>query len=429
MLTRIHVGLITLFCCASAGLAQTAPHTAPPLDTLIAVALRSNPEIRMARYESLAAQQRIDPASTLPDPQLKVAAMNVPTNFTLTSDMMTMAPQVSLMQMLPWWGKLSAAGDVERYGYESSRDKLSRVSDDVVSNLKKVYAEMYRAEKTLDFLKYKKDLLRGVVNVAEQLFAVGQVPQQDVFRATADQTMVESDILMERSNLAALSSRLGALLGKNAPYLIRIDTLALPPLDSLSDLEARLTLHNPELRQIHNRELQAHAGTILARKNAVPDLTLGVAYGYRGALMPDGTKALDMMNVEVGISIPVFFGSRQGANIDEADLMERAANEEYGSATLALSSRLRSVYAEAGAQQEVLPLYTRELIPQYEATFRSSLSSYGVGRTTFAMVIDNLTTLINAKITYAKIQAAYFSTVADIVQLVGNETDSTRGAQ
>ena len=92
------------------------------LDSLIAVALKYNPEIQMTRYQSMAAQAKIAPAGQLPDPQLKVGVMNFPTDLNITSQSMTMAPDFSLMEMFPWFGKLNAAADVQKYGYESSAD-------------------------------------------------------------------------------------------------------------------------------------------------------------------------------------------------------------------------------------------------------------------------------------------------------------------
>ena len=399
------------------------------LDSLIAIAVRSNPELKMARYESSAAQARISPARTLPDPQLTIMAGNVPSNFSLTSDEMTMFPQFKIMQMFPWFGKLSAAGDVEKYGYQASSDRLSTVTLQVISELKKVYGQIYSVEKSIRYLEYKRQLLQSVVKVAEQLFAVGQVPQQDVFRATAELTMVQSDIITMHSMLADMDAKLGALLGQNAPYSVQVDTLPLPSLDSLTTLEARLGKSNPELKQIRNVELAAKAKTVFARKDAVPDVNVGFSYGYRSALMPDGTKASNMMNFEVGLSLPIFFGARQRKMIDEADFMQRASEEQYGAAKLGLYSELRSTYADAEAQSKLIPLYTKELIPQYEATYNSSLSSYSVGKTTFAMLIDNLTTLINTKIELAKIESAYFSASAQIAKLVGESYEDYRGVK
>lgn len=391
------------------------------LDSLIALAVRNNPEIRMARYESSAAEARISPARSLPDPQLSVMAANVPSNFTLTSDQMTMFPQVKIMQMFPWFGKLNAAGDVEKYGYQASSDRLSSVTLQVVSEVKIIYGRIYSTEKSIGYLEYKKQLLQGVVKVAEQLFAVGQVPQQDVFRATAELTMVRGDIITMRSKLTDLEAKLGALVGQDSPYTLVVDTLPLPSLDSLASLETRMQTNNPELRQIHNVELAAQAKRTFAQKDAVPDVSVGFSYGYRGALMPDGIKTLNMMNFEVGLSLPIFYGAKQQEMIDEADFMDRAAEQEYGTARLGLYSRLRATYADAEAQAKLIPLYSKELIPQYEATYNSSLSSYSVGKTSFAMLIDNLTTLINTRIELAKIESAYFSASAEISRLVGKE--------
>ena len=389
---RILIAALAIASTAVSASAQTQ------LDSLVALAVRNNPEIKMARYESSAAEARISPASTLPDPQLTIMAENVPSNFSLTSDEMTMFPQVKIMQSFPWFGKLSAAGDVEKYGYEATSDRLSAVKLRVVSELKSVYGQIYSTEKSIEYLEYKRQLLQSVVKVSEQLFAVGQVPQQDVFRATAELTMVQSDIITMHSMLADQEAKLGALLGQNSPYSVKVDTLQLPQLSSLTALEADLGNGNPELKQIKNVELAAKAKILFARKDAVPDVNVGFSYGYRGALMPDGTKALNMMNFEVGMSLPIFFGARQQKMIDEADFMQRAAQEQYGTAEVGLYSQLRSIYADAKANSELIPLYSKELIPQYEATYNSSLSSYSVGKTSFAMLIDNLTTLINTKI-------------------------------
>ncbi len=342
---------------------------------------------------------------------------------------MTMVPEFTLMEMFPWFGKLSAAADVEKYGYESSADRLASVTLDVVTNLKEVYGQTYSVEKSLQYLEYKRRLLQSVVKVAEQLFAVGQVPQQDVFRATAELTMVQSNIITMQGRLSELQAKLGAILGKNSSYSIQVDTLVLPNLGPLSTLESQLQRSNPDLRQVKNIERAAVAREVFAKRAAIPDFTAGVSYGFRDALMSNGMKAPNLMSVEVGVSLPIFFGAKQQKMIDEADYMQRAASQQYGTVSLALDSQLRSTYAGAAAQEKLIPLYSKELIPQYEATYNSSLSSYSVGKTTFAMLIDNLTTLINTKIEFVKIESQYFSASAEISKLVGEGSEDYRGVK
>jgi len=333
------------------------------------------------------------------------------------------------MQMFPWFGKLNAAGKVQKYGYQASSDRQLSTTLEVLSNAKKVYGDIYRLQKSIRYLQYKQSLLESVVQVTEQLFAVGQVPQQDVFRSTAELTMVRTDIVSMNSILNSSYAQLGALLGVNAAYEVHVDTLILPPLLSLDTLQAQLDIENPNLDQYRNVEAAAKSRVAYAKSDAIPDFNVGFSYGYRGALTPDGTKALNMMNFEVGFSIPIFYGARQQKAIDEADFMRKATESEYNSVQVDLLSQLRSAYADAQAQTQLIPLYSKELIPQYEATYNSSLSSYSVGKTPFAMVIDNLTTMINTQIEFVKIEAAYFSAVSEISKLVGAGRENYGGGE
>lgn len=354
------IAVCAIFFTTMSASAQIQSAGSAGLDSLIAIAIQNNPEIAMARYESKAAQTRISSAGQLPDPEFKIAAMNVPSNFRLTADEMTMFPQFTIMQMLPWFGKLSAASEAEKYNYDVSKDQSAGTSLEVIANIKKVYGEIYQTQKTLSYLEYKKALLEGVVKVANQLFAVGQVPQQDVFRSTAELTMVQIDIVNMNGMLRKEFAELAALVGSTEQMAIQVDTLELPQLQQLTTLDTSLVGNNPYLSQMSNLRESANARISFARKNAVPDLSVGVSYGYRGALMPDGTKALNMMNFEVGLSLPIFFGSKQQKMIDEADFMKQAADQQYNSAEISLQSQLRSIYAEAESQYQLIPLYEKE---------------------------------------------------------------------
>ena len=414
-------------CVALNGLIAPFAIAQAQLDELISRALENNPEINMKRYESQAAKTKISVARQLPDPEITIAAMNVPTNFNLTSEQMTMVPQVTVMQMLPWFGKLSAAGNAAKYSYNASRDQLSNASLEVVAMVKKVYAEIYAAQKTLAYLEYKKKLFDGVLKTTNQLFAVGLAPQQDVFRAAAELTMTQSEIITMNGMLQQQYDELAVLVGSNEPLMIEIDTLQLQQLLTLSTLDSTLVENNPSLSQMSNIKESAKAQNSFARSDAIPDFRVGIGYGYRGAEMPDGTKAPNMINFEIGISVPIFFESKQNKMIEETKLMEQAADQEYRATSLSLRNQLRSMYTDAEAKYQIIPLYSEQLIPQYAATYDASITAYSVGKTSFTMLIDNLKMLVNAKIELVKIESSYFSTEAEISKLIGENSERYRG--
>jgi outer membrane protein TolC len=396
------------------------------LDSLIRIAIQNNPEIKMAHSEALAAQARILPARQLPDPRFRVGITNVPTTFSITSDEMTMFPDLSIMQTFPWFGKLKAAGKIEESNYNASLARLAVVFLQISTDLKKNYAQMYNTEKSIQYLSEKQRLLQSMSEVAQRLYAMGQVPQQDVFRTIADISMAQSEIINAQSSLADLETRLGALLGQNAPQSVQISILLLPPLFGLDSLEVLVNAHNPELKRIRNLKSVAQTRQAYAKKNAIPDLDIGASYGFRWARMPDGTRAPDMISIEMDVTLPIFYPWKQRKMIQEANFMAQSATEQYHVSALTFNSQLRSLYAAATAQAKQLPLYSKKLVPQYEATYNASLASYSVGATTFAMLIDNLTILINAKMELAKIESEYFSAIADIAALIGENSEINR---
>ena len=78
---------------------------APALASLVAEALKNNPELRAAAKETEAANQRVRPAGALEDPMLEAGLLNVPIQpFRLNREDMTMK-MLGLSQKLPYPGK------------------------------------------------------------------------------------------------------------------------------------------------------------------------------------------------------------------------------------------------------------------------------------------------------------------------------------
>ena len=78
------------------------------LEILINQALKVSPKIKMLEMKKLAAENRIEQNSNLPDPMLTFGVVNLPTNsFSLTQEQMTGAI-VGLRQDLPFPGKLNS---------------------------------------------------------------------------------------------------------------------------------------------------------------------------------------------------------------------------------------------------------------------------------------------------------------------------------
>ena len=119
--------------------ANAEPLPGASVDSLLAVAREGSPDIRMARLEAEAAQERVGPAGALPDPVLRIELENITRN---GSQGATLSPsqvgdtKYTLMQPLPFWGKRDLKREVALAEAEQASGRAADTWAEVASRIK-----------------------------------------------------------------------------------------------------------------------------------------------------------------------------------------------------------------------------------------------------------------------------------------------------
>jgi len=400
-----------------------AGHAAAQGDTLTAreairVALAANPMLRASRLSADAANARIGPAGALPDPQLQFGLMNrMASDFGNTMDPMTMN-QVQLMQMLPWPGKLSAARGAARHMAAATRADAEEQERMLVTRVRMAYYQTAYAGHAVDVMRRTRDLLRGFVDVSTTMYATGSALQQDVLRAQVEVARMTEEITRMEQEGVAMGARLNALLGRSAltpvpPLeLSEIgDTTELPPVDSLA---AWALAARPAVIAGQERVASAQAALSAARRELIPDLTLGFQYQQR-------PQFPTMISLMVGINLPIFASARQLPMRREAAAMRDMASAELANLQNETIAQIIEARARAVQDQNLIRLYRGSVVPQARAAVQASLSSYRVGRVTFMTLVDNQMTVNRYETETYRLLAGYHQAVGELEALVGRE--------
>jgi cobalt-zinc-cadmium efflux system outer membrane protein len=139
---------------------------------------------------------------------------------------------------------------------------------------------------------------------------------------------------------------------------------------------------------------------------------LGVSYGQR-------PRFDDMVSLMVGISVPLWAGSRQLPQRREmraVQAMQEADQRDLFNETFA---RLAELRAEAERARALSRLYGTSILPQARAAVESALSAYRVGRLDFMSLVDDQMTVNRYAIERVRLTADYHGTVAAIDALTG----------
>ena len=178
------------------------------LNELINEALENNTELQASYHIWQASEKGEIYAGALPDPVLGFSVMNLPTDtYTFDQEPMT-GKQISLMQMIPFPGKLGLKEKIA--GQESYINEMSylETKNALIEKVKSVYYELYYIDKAI--LKTDKNaaLMRQFTRIAETRYRVGKGLQQDVLRANVEQSKISAKLIRLKQQRRNLNTQL-----------------------------------------------------------------------------------------------------------------------------------------------------------------------------------------------------------------------------
>jgi len=174
----------------------------------------------------------------------------------------------------------------------------------------------------------------------------------------------------------------------------------------------------------------ATASAILARREIIPDLQIGIQYSQRSAIMtssdasglPMTERTTDRMgSVMIGASIPLFARDRQFQMRNEANAMKAMAEAEVAAMRSETRGKIGEAYASLTRARNLARLYETTVLPQAEATVSSALSSYRGGRVDFMTVLDDQMTVNKYRQEVFRLEADEGKAWAELEMLIGRE--------
>ena len=214
-------------------------------------------------------------------------------------------------------------------------------------------------------------------------------------------TQYLNDIEMHHQSMDQSQAALKALIGRDQDSPpIAIGDLT-PTEFSLDDQRLRqLGLSNsPTLNQAEAMEGASQTALTLAKRDYIPDFTVGYMY------QKTGVKFKDYYMLTLGAKVPLYFWRKQTPAVEQAALESESARADAASKRLSVMADLQNRVIALRTTQRVLKLYSDGLIPQAEAT-PSALAAYRVNKVDFQTLLSAVTDVLRMK-------QEYYRTLAD----------------
>lgn len=395
------------------------------LEAAVEMALINSPGLQEIAARVRAAEAVPSQAGSLPDPMLRFTASNLPTDtFDLDQEPMTQM-RVGLSQSFPFPGKLRLRKEAAQYDAAALAFSFEGAKLILIRDTRTEWWNAFFVDRALEIVERNLDLLRGFIDIAGEKYAVGEGLQSDVILAQLELSKLLDLEIRLKAERAASAARLRAYLALPFGTPIRIlnnVSAGLKKLPGEAALLQEAELYSPVLAMEKTRINAADSRKRLAERDFYPDFNISADYGFRSGYDPvRNTDRADFATIGVGVTIPLFSGSKQSKALEQRRAEVQAHTLGLARTRFAIQEKISVGLARYRQGAEQVRLFKTGIIPQARQTVDAMRAAYLVNEVDFLNLVSAQITLYNFETRYWQVLAEANQALAEIEAVIGKE--------
>ncbi len=158
----------------------------------------------------------------------------------------------------------------------------------------------------------------------------------------------------------------------------------------------------------------------LAKKDYLPNFSIGVAYSQRETLQ-SGMGGVDFFSGMLSMNIPLYFWRKQSQKVEESKLARRSSLEKYNDIENQVYAELDRLLSDIQKNKRLVELFQTGIIPQASQSLKSAIAGYQTDKVDFLTLLNNQINLFNFERDYFRILSDYYIGIAKLEAAAGVE--------
>ncbi len=377
------------------------------LDSIIAVAVKKNPEILRAKEHWKTLMAQVPAEATWNEPVIGFQRMNFQGG--------DAGNYWSVAQDIPFPGKLSKSAEMKRHEALIAYQEYRAQKLNVIAQVTRTYARICWLKDTSQILKKDSEILNAVSKVAEASVASGRARADEALSAQAAFIKVRNAAKERQAESLVQEEALNALLDQTPGNRWRL----LPPQEpqrlnvGASQLDQLAQKISPDYMEALHLISHAQAMVTLGKMGFLPDFQF-TATQESGRPVP----AMEESAYGVNLAIPLWFW-KENAVLKSAETHAREAVAASREARNEIFRQIHSELIEVNLHQELAQSDKQELIPLAKGAFKIAEKGYEAGRTSFSQLSQAVRALLDAQLKYPTEVELYQEHLANLERALG----------
>lgn len=387
------------------------------LSSLISALLEKNPKIIAAGKKILSSKEQVKIAKSWADPML--GFMIVP-NPTPEMEMIVGARNIELSQMVPLGNKTKQAGRMASTRVEMDKARFLAVALDQIEALKTAFEEASYLDDAVVIIEENRKILDQISGVT---IARSSPPAilSEIQRIQTQLSQIGFDASLLKELRIAEQARINALLDRpiDQPVKIVAEPAPQPPIASFAAVLQKLGENHPDLRMAALAIQMARQEQTMARKERVPDITVGYSQ------QRDRNWKVDFRGdtYKVDLNLPVWSGKNR-ARIREAGYKADEAEAELRATRQNLASDITAQYVRIQNLWRTIRIYEDTLLPQARQALENAQANRSKVSEIIPEALEAQAVWLNFRLAHRRALADYRQADARLDTLIGKAPEA-----
>jgi len=364
--------------------------------------------------------------NALPDPQLKLGLMNIPTNtYKLDQEAMTQS-QIGIQQMFPRGNTLDIRSSRANHVADSQLSNGNDRALVVKRELRLTWLELYYWRKAEQVINENYKLYKQLVNITQSNYAAGKQKQQDVTRAQLELGLLVDRQIAIQNKQEKQRAKLARWLGD--PYLTArlSDTFpTFPKLQKKAVIFAQLPSH-PSMKVESSRIAASEDGVQLAKQSYKPNWMVDLTYGFRNGNNPNGSARSDFVSAMVKFDLPLFTSNDQDRKVAASKRKLMAVQDMREDKLRRLQRSLNDEYASWQRLTQRMDQYFNILVDKAKQNTLAAFNAYQSDRGDFTTLMRASITELNTQLKALRIHVDHIKAKVKVLYLSGPSTGESK---
>ncbi|MAJ51598.1 MAG: hypothetical protein CMB82_08290 [Flammeovirgaceae bacterium] len=384
------------------------------LDDYLDLALKNNPDIKAAYFSFEAQLEKVEQVKFLANPTLGFGYFISPIETRLGSQQ----TKISLNQMFPWFGTLSAAKDAASLMAEAQFEQFKNKQALLTFKVETAYYNYLEVSELLEIHYQNLNIMNSYKNMAKIAYSSGKSKNTEVLEANLMLAEITTNVEILEQRLDLLKRSFNRLIYRPDSLDITTTTLDIPTDFKMNKDTDSLLVNHPKITALEKQMTSAIIEETVVRKNGLPQIGLGLDYliiqPLDGSTVKNNGK--DAMMPMVSLSLPIFRKKHQ-SQAREIQLYKKELTAQKTQLENNLSIEWNTTQNQLFESKAQYDLYEKRIQNSHQE-ITLAFSDFRVANENFKNILEAQRDLLKFKLSQVAWKRKYAEASAKITYLI-----------